>query len=75
MEKSLIRDKHPRSATLDTVIFCSMYNSVLIIRIRDPGTFLIPGPGSGMGEITIRIRIRDEQPGSYFRELRNNFLG
>jgi hypothetical protein len=23
----------------------------------------------------IRIRIRDEQPGSYFRELRNNFLG
>jgi hypothetical protein len=21
----------------------------------------------------IRIRIRDEQPGSYFRELRNNF--
>jgi hypothetical protein len=26
--------------------------------------------GSGFG-----IRIRDEQPGSYFRELRNNFLG
>jgi hypothetical protein len=26
------------------------------------------GPGSG-------IRIRDEQPGSYFRELRNHFLG
>ncbi len=23
----------------------------------------------------IRIRIRDKQPGSYFRELRNNFLG
>jgi hypothetical protein len=23
----------------------------------------------------IRIRIRDEPPGSYFRELRNNFLG
>jgi hypothetical protein len=23
---------------------------------------------------TIRIQIRDEQPGSYFRKLRNNFL-
>jgi hypothetical protein len=29
---------------------------------------------SGMGK-KIRIRIRDEQPRSYFRELRNNFLG
>jgi hypothetical protein len=26
--------------------------------------------GSGSG-----IRVRDEQPGSYFRELRNNFSG
>jgi hypothetical protein len=23
----------------------------------------------------LRIRIRDEQPGSYFQELRNNILG
>jgi hypothetical protein len=29
--------------------------------------------GSGMGK-KIRIRIRDKQPGSYFSELRNNFL-
>jgi hypothetical protein len=25
--------------------------------------------------LKIRIQIRGEQPGSYFRELRNNFLG
>jgi hypothetical protein len=30
-----------------------------------------PDPGSG----AIKIRIRDEYPGSYFRELRNYFLG
>jgi hypothetical protein len=29
-------------------------------------------PGSGMGK-KIKIRIRDEHPGSYFRELRNKF--
>jgi hypothetical protein len=33
---------------------------------------LDPGPGLGK---KIRIRVRDEQAGSYFRELRNNFLG
>jgi hypothetical protein len=32
----------------------------------DPGSGALLTPGSG-------IRIRDEQPGSYFRELRNNF--
>jgi hypothetical protein len=36
------------------------------------GAFLTSG--SGMGK-KIRIRIRDEHPGSYFRELRNNFFG
>ena len=51
--------------------------AVLRIRIRDPGlgAFLTPGygirdgrkPASGSG-------IRDEQPGSYFLELRNIFL-
>ncbi len=36
------------------------------------GAFL--APGSGMGKKwKIRIRIRDEQPGSYFRELRTIF--
>jgi hypothetical protein len=47
---------------------------VLRILIRDPvsGAFLTPG--SGMSK-KIRIRIRDEQLGSYFRELRNNFFG
>jgi hypothetical protein len=45
---------------------------VLLIWIPGSGAFLTPGwvknPDPG-------IRIRDEQPRSYFRELRNNFLG
>jgi hypothetical protein len=36
---------------------------MLRIRIRDPGW------------VKNRIRIRDDQPGSYFRELRNQFFG
>jgi hypothetical protein len=51
----------------------------------DPGSgaFLTPGsgafltPGSGMGTKSRSgsgIRIRDEHPGEYFRELRNSFL-
>jgi hypothetical protein len=38
------------------------------------GAFLTPGSGIRDRE-KIRIRIRDEQPGSYFLELRNHFLG
>jgi hypothetical protein len=37
-----------------------------------------PDPGSGMGNKSgsgSGTRIRDEQPGSYFREHRNHFLG
>jgi hypothetical protein len=37
---------------------------VVHIRIRDPVTFFSPW-----------IRVRDEHPASYFRELRNNFFG
>jgi hypothetical protein len=48
--------------------------SVLRIRIRDQWPFWSLHPGSGMVK-KIRNRIRDEQPGSYFRELRNNFFG
>jgi hypothetical protein len=40
--------------------------------IRDPVPFWPLDPGSGMGK-KIRTRIRDEQPWSYFRELRKNF--
>jgi hypothetical protein len=40
----------------------------------DPMPFLTPGSGIRDG-YKIGIRIRDEQPGSYFRELRNHFLG
>ncbi len=36
----------------------------------DPGSGMSKKPRSGPG-----IRIRDEYPGSYFRELRRNFLG
>jgi hypothetical protein len=48
----------------------------LIGSVPDPGSdaFLFPGSGVRDG-LKIRIRIRDEQPGTYFRELRNNFLG
>jgi hypothetical protein len=30
--------------------------------------------GFGIGKKKIKIRILDEHPGSYFRELRNNFF-
>ncbi len=43
---------------------------------RDPGSgaFLTPGSGIRDGK-KVSIRIRDEQPGSYFLELRNHFFG
>jgi hypothetical protein len=52
---------------------------ILINQCCGSGAFLTSGsgiwdPGSGMGK-KIKIRIRDIHPGSYFRELRNNFLG
>jgi hypothetical protein len=43
----------------------------------DPGlaAFLTPGSGiRGPGWEKVSIRIRDEQPGSYFLELRNHFF-
>ncbi len=45
---------------------------------RDPGSgaFLTLDPGSGMGRKSASgSRIRDEQLGSYFLELRNHFFG
>jgi hypothetical protein len=48
-------------------------NAVLRIRIRDPVPFWPLDPGSGVGKklgSASGIRIRDEQPGSYFRELK-----
>ncbi len=45
-------------------------------RIRDPVPFWPLDPGSGMGRKSASgSGIRDEQPGSYFLELRNHFLG
>jgi hypothetical protein len=39
----------------------------------DPGSGAFLTPGSGIRDGS-KIRIRDEQPGSCFRELRNIFL-
>ncbi len=50
---------------------------MLRIRIRDPVPFwpLYPDPGSGMGiKSGCGSGIRDEQPWSYFLELRNHFF-
>jgi hypothetical protein len=47
-------------------IFFNTPNSV-----ADPGSGASFDPGI-RDEYKIRIRIRDEQPGSYFRELRNH---
>ncbi len=49
---------------------------MLRIRIRDPVPFLSLDLGSGMGRKSASgSGIRDEQPGSYFLELRNHFFG
>jgi hypothetical protein len=53
-----------------------MFVAVLRIRIRDPGlgAFLTPGSGIRDGRKSASgSGIRDEQPGSYFLELRNHF--
>ncbi len=53
------------------------FSAVLLIRIRDPVPFWPLDPWSGMGKTSRSgsvIRNRDEHFGSYFRELRNNFL-
>ncbi len=50
--------------------------AVLRIRIRDPVLLWPLDPGSGIGRKSASgSEIRDEQPGSYFLELRNHFLG
>jgi|LakMenE18May11ns_1017448.scaffolds.fasta_scaffold8169817_1 hypothetical protein len=42
----------------------------------DPGSGALLTSGSGMDEKSgSGVRIRDEQPGSYFLKLRNHFLG
>ncbi len=61
---------------LNTSLFTAHPDTMLGMKIpipvcadSDPGSGAFLNPGSGMGK-KIRIRIRDEQPGSYFRELR-----
>jgi hypothetical protein len=54
----------------------SRQQAVLRIRIRVLFDPWIQDPGSGMAkESRFGSGIRDEHPGSYFQELRNNFLG
>ncbi len=44
--------------------------------VADPGSDAFLTPGSGMGKKSgSGSGIRDEKPGSYFRDLRNRFLG
>ncbi len=53
------------------------FTAVLRIRIRDLGlgAFLTPGSGIREGRKSASgSGIRDEQPGSYFLELRNHFF-
>ncbi len=60
-----------------TSVSVSNLKAVLRIRIRDWVLFWPLDPGSGMGESQHpdpESGIRDEQPGSYFLELRNHFL-
>jgi hypothetical protein len=49
----------------------------VVLRIGNTRSGAFLAPGSGMGKKSgsgSEIRIRDEQTGSYFREIRNNFL-
>ncbi len=58
------------------LIFILWCPPVLRIRIPDPVPFWPLDPGSGIGKKSgSGIRIQDEQPGSYFRELRKQFFG
>ncbi len=59
----------------DGMNVCTIISSVRI-RIRDPVPFWPLDPGSGMSRKSASgSGIQDEQPGSYFLELRNHFLG
>jgi hypothetical protein len=44
--------------------------------VAHPGSGAFFTPGSEIWDgLKIKIRVRDQHPGSYFRELRNNILG
>ncbi len=54
----------------------SIFPKEPVMGIRDPMPFWSLGPGSGMGKKSkVGSRIRDEHTGSFFGELKNNFLG
>ncbi len=55
-------------------IVCVTKRSILSVSVADPGSGAFLTPGSGMGRKSASgSGIRDEQPGSYFLELRNHF--
>jgi hypothetical protein len=63
-EKKNLQDKGQHSA-ISLAIWALLWTAG-----SDPGSVAFLTPGSGMGK-KIKIRIRDEHPGS---EMRNNFL-
>jgi hypothetical protein len=73
LERGSVTKMRIRVCNNKKILFCSVADP-------DPRSGASLAPGSGFRCLFgpkkhIRIRIRDEQPGSYFRELRNNFLG
>jgi hypothetical protein len=48
---------------------------VAFISVADPGSGAFLTPGSGIKKSVSGSGIGDEQPGSYFLELRNFFFG
>jgi hypothetical protein len=60
-----------RQQNTHTKLELDRYGSIItVLRIRKPGRLFDPGIRDGF---KIKTRIRDEHPGSYFREHRNNF--
>jgi hypothetical protein len=62
----------------ETTALCTQHNKKIRSSVADPdpgsGAFLTPGSGMGR-KSAFGSGIRDEQPGSYFLELRNHFFG
>jgi hypothetical protein len=60
---------------VDFFFFFPLHPIAISVADPDPGSGAFLIPGSGMGRKSASgSGIRDEQPGSYFLELRNHFL-
>ncbi len=71
--------KDPQQISLDDHNISLIYTDIIYtdsVADPDPGSVAFLTPGSGMGRKSASgSGIRDEQPGSYFLELRNHFFG